>query len=133
MSGAITQWRPVPLTGSNLIDAMLYGEQWIGRITYAFPATWASYGPTYPAAPGILYERDAFVPLNASMQTAVRFGLEGTSAANVGFSVEGFTAAVIEPGAASNATIRAAMVTNNNPQSEAYAFQPASSPRAGDT
>ncbi|MDO5706334.1 MAG: hypothetical protein Q4G49_14885, partial [Paracoccus sp. (in: a-proteobacteria)] len=87
--------RYVSLAGVPRIDGLIFGARFAGiDFTYAFPAVTANYGRDYsPPGGGRPGELSSFSTLNATMKSAVRFALEGTTPGGQGFGVEGFTRA----------------------------------------
>ncbi|MCA1371216.1 M10 family metallopeptidase [Bradyrhizobium sp. BRP14] len=124
MSGTGKTLRTVIPTGNDLIDGLLYGSAWTGMITYAFPTSNSSY-----SYDGEKY--DGFKSISPAQQNTALFALEQSygSAANDGFSVEGFTNANIAAGSASSATVRFAQ--SDVPET-AYAYIPGAYAQAGD-
>jgi serralysin len=124
MCGLYNSVGAVTSTGDARIDGLISGIAWDGPITYAFPINTSSYrygGET----------ETEFYRANNAQKTAVSFSLdrEFGSAANDGFSVEGFTNASISLGAESDATIRAAQ-SALPPTS--WAYLPGGDEQAGD-
>lgn len=133
MSGVGKTVNLIGNSGINYIDGLLSGRAWGGTITYAFPTAWSAYG-AYPTA-NVPYEQSTFQGVSASVREAAIFALEGTSAANRGFSVEGFTNASIQTGADANGTVRYGFTAMNGTGYDGYAVVPANGPnsqRAGD-
>ncbi|WP_425336067.1 hypothetical protein [Sinorhizobium numidicum] len=95
MSGTGKTLKTVNPTGNDLIDGALSGSAWNSTITHAFPTSGSSY--SYGGEQG-----SGFNPISAAQQYAALFGVEQSygSAANDGFSVEGFTNANFTSGSA---------------------------------
>jgi serralysin len=124
MCGYCKSFGVVSATGDEMIDGLMSGGAWGGPVTYAFPASAASY-----AYGG---EIDAnFSKASTTQQNAASFALDQLfgSAANDGFSIEGFTAVDISVGLENDATIRAAQ---SSLPSTAYAYLPGEYMEAGD-
>ena len=106
-------------TGNPGVDGLLTGRAWVGAITYSFPGDNTEYDPTY--------QNDTpfsdFAALSAAQQAAFFFALDtdmGT-AAEAGFSVEGFTNLDISLTTDTQANIRGA--TSSVPGT-AFAYYP---------
>lgn len=101
MSGTGKSLKFVKATGSSVVDSLLTGDAWVGTITYAFPTWRGSYGYGFENYYG-------FTSISAAQAKTALFAMEQSygSAANDGFSVEGFTNASFKAGSASTATIR---------------------------
>ncbi|MQW89622.1 M10 family metallopeptidase [Sinorhizobium saheli] len=124
MSGTGKTLKTVTKTGNSLIDGVLYGSAWAGTITYAFPTSTSSY--SYGN------EKDnGFNSISTAQRNTALFAIEQSygSAANDGFSVEGFTNATFSAGSTGSATVRFAQSTV---PSTAYAYMPGTYPQAGD-
>ncbi|WP_018236751.1 M10 family metallopeptidase [Ensifer sp. BR816] len=124
MSGTGKTGKTLNTTGNSLIDGVLSGYAWTGTITYAFPTAKSSY--SYSG------EKDnGFAAVSQAQINAALFAMEQTfgSAANDGFSVEGFTNADFTYGSAASATIRFAQSTL---PSTAWAYLPGAYAEAGD-
>ncbi|WP_018237118.1 M10 family metallopeptidase C-terminal domain-containing protein [Ensifer sp. BR816] len=124
MSGTGKTGKILNTTGNSLIDGVLSGYAWTGTITYAFPASKSSY--SYSG------EKDnGFAAVSQAQINTALFAMEQSfgSAANDGFSVEGFTNANFTAGSASSATIRFAQ--SNEPDT-AWAYLPGAYAQAGD-
>ncbi|APG95020.1 M10 family metallopeptidase C-terminal domain-containing protein [Sinorhizobium americanum] len=124
MSGTGKSIISVTATGNDLIDGVLSGDAWSGTIYYAFPALSSSYS----------YGKEkysSFGSVSTAQKSAALFAMEQGygSAANDGFSVEGFTGARFDPGSTTSATIRFAQ---SAVPSTAYAYMPGSYSQAGD-
>ncbi|MGG7576387.1 M10 family metallopeptidase C-terminal domain-containing protein [Rhizobium sp. Nf11,1] len=101
MTDLITSTKSVFSTGDQKVDGLFSGTAWNGTITYAFPTTSSSYD--YNG------EKDySFSPISSQQKSLALFFMEQSygSAANDGFSVEGFTNANFEAGSADTATVR---------------------------
>ncbi|ACP23338.1 putative protease (plasmid) [Sinorhizobium fredii NGR234] len=124
MSGTGKTVQTLDTTGNELVDGLLSGYAWSGTITYAFPtsASAYNYGPE---------KYDGFNSISQAQINTARFAMVVGygSAANDGFSVEGFTNARFAAGSASSATIRFAQ--SNEPDT-AYAYMPGNYSQAGD-
>ncbi|CAN7414527.1 M10 family metallopeptidase [Pararhizobium sp. LjRoot235] len=104
MTGTSKTTRTISATGNALIDGVLTETAWgDSTITYAFPtsASSYSYGPE---------KNNGFAAISTAQTNAALFVLEQSygSAANDGFSVEGFTNVNFASGDGSSATIRVA-------------------------
>jgi serralysin len=115
-------------TGINLIDGVMSGYGWSANsITYAFPDSQNdyNYGPE---------KNHHFQSVSIAIEHAAEFILDTSygSAANDGFSVEGFTNLDISQGANSSSEIRYGMETDNQNNPTAYAYYPSTSSRGGD-
>ncbi|WFU86316.1 M10 family metallopeptidase C-terminal domain-containing protein [Rhizobium sp. CC1099] len=111
-------------TGTALIDGVLSGVIWSGPVTYSFPTSSSSY----------LYspEKDSgFAAISASQKNEALFALEKSygTAANDGFSVEGFTNLDVSEGGANTANIR---LSQSSMPLTAYAYYPGYADQAGD-
>ncbi|MBY3576072.1 rhizobiocin [Rhizobium laguerreae] len=101
MTNLITSTKDVSSTGDQKVDGLSSGTAWDGTITYAFPTTSSSY-----AYSG---EKDyGFSSISSQQQSYALYYMEQSygSAANDGFSVEGFTNANFVAGSADTATVR---------------------------
>ncbi|WP_203423237.1 M10 family metallopeptidase [Sinorhizobium sp. BG8] len=126
MTGTGKTTRSVSLTGTQQIDALIYGEAWAGStVTYAFPTSASSYN--YYGEPD-----NNFETLSSRQQSAVRFALDTAygGRANDGFSVEGFTNLTVSVGSATTATLRYAQSDEALPT--AYGYLPSTSAWGGD-
>jgi serralysin len=125
MSGTGKTGKILNTTGNSLIDGLLSGYAWSGTITYAFPTSKSSY--SYSG------EKDnGFAAVSQAQINAALFAMEQTfgSAANDGFSVEGFTNAKFDKAtSATTATIRFAQ--SKTPDT-AWAYLPGPYAQAGD-
>ncbi|WFU50236.1 M10 family metallopeptidase [Sinorhizobium terangae] len=124
MSGTGKSIKIVKPTGNSLIDGVLSNVAWNGTITYAFPTAAGSY--SYSGE-----KNNGFAAVSAAQQNAALFALEQSfgSAANDGFSVEGFTNASFALGSASTASVR---VAQSSVPKTAYAYYPGTNAEAGD-
>ncbi|MGO8069770.1 M10 family metallopeptidase C-terminal domain-containing protein, partial [Rhizobium leguminosarum] len=88
-------------TGDQKVDGLLSDFAWGGTITYAFPTSSSSY-----AYGDEKYH--SFSSISSQQQSLALYFMEQSygSAANDGFSVEGFTNANFEAGSAGTATVR---------------------------
>ncbi|MBY3331084.1 RTX toxin [Rhizobium laguerreae] len=124
MTDLITPTKIVNTTGDNKVDGLLDVFAWDGTITYAFPTTSASYsyGPE---------KYHSFSSVSSQQQSLALYFMEQSygSAANDGFSVEGFTNANFEAGSAGTATVRFAQ---SSLPDTAWAYLPASGGPSGD-
>ncbi|URK87907.1 M10 family metallopeptidase C-terminal domain-containing protein [Rhizobium sp. RCAM05350] len=115
-------------SGIQLIDGVISGEAWNGNsITYAFPTLTSQYDYADPAE-----LNNNFSAVSTAQKNAALFAMEQSSgtAANDGFSVEGFTKLSFAAGSASSATLRFAQSDEASPT--AYAYYPGSTDSAGD-
>ncbi|WP_331376361.1 M10 family metallopeptidase [Sinorhizobium chiapasense] len=124
MSGTGKSIKFVQPTGNSLINGVLSSVAWNGTITYAFPTAAGSY--SYSGE-----KNSSFAAVSAAQKNAALFAMEQSfgSAANDGFSVEGFTNASLALGSANTATVRFAQ---SKVPSTAYAYYPGTNPEAGD-
>jgi serralysin len=128
LTGTSKTTKTIFATGNALIDGVLTDTAWGGStITYAFPtsASSYSYGP----------EKDnGFAGIPTAQKNAALFILEQSygSAANDGFSVEGFTnVSFVRSGSDSSAAIRIAQ-SDDADIGTAYAYMPGKYAGAGD-
>jgi serralysin len=124
MSGIGCSVTAIAATGNPLIDGVLYGTAWSGPITYAFPDSASDYS----------YDKEAqasFAAASTGEQAAALFALEQSSgtAADDGFSVEGFTNAELDSGSAATANLRLAQ--SELPRTS-YTYMPGGVAEAGD-
>lgn len=124
MCGLCKSFGIVTGTGDDKIDGLLSGTAWDGPITYAFPASAASYS----------YDGEAdveFGQATAMQKNAASFALDTAfgTAANDGFSIEGFTGADISVGSEADANIRTA---RSALPSTSWAYTPGDNNEAGD-
>lgn len=113
-------------TTNQLIDSVISGHAWNGTsITYAFPTLTSHYTYTNETS-------DNFGAVSTAQKNAALFAMEQSfgSAANDGFSVEGFTKVAFSLGSSSTATLRFAQSDAATPT--AYAYYPGSYDSAGD-
>ncbi|WP_114950234.1 M10 family metallopeptidase C-terminal domain-containing protein, partial [Rhizobium phaseoli] len=124
MTDLITPLKIVDTTGDNKVDGLLDLYAWDGTITYAFPttSTFYDYGPE---------KNDSFSSISSQQQSLALYFMEQSygSAANDGFSVEGFTNANFEVGSAGTATVRFAQ---SSLPDTAWAYLPGADGRGGD-
>ncbi|MCV9944208.1 RTX toxin [Rhizobium sp. BT-175] len=111
-------------TGDQKVDGLLSDFAWSGTITYAFPTSSSSY--TYGDE-----KYHSFSSISSQQQSLALYFMEQSygSAANDGFSVEGFTNANFEAGSAGTATVRFAQ---SSLPDTAWAYLPASGGPGGD-
>ncbi|UFW78748.1 M10 family metallopeptidase [Rhizobium sp. SU303] len=131
MTNLITPTKNVSSTGDQKIDGLFSGTAWDGTITYAFPTTSSSYADD---GADLYYEKYySFSPISSQQQSLALYFMEQSygSAANDGFSVEGFTNANFEAGSANTATVRFAQ-TSDPYLETAGAYLPAAGERGGD-
>ncbi|MDO3434900.1 M10 family metallopeptidase, partial [Rhizobium sp. CBN3] len=131
MTDLITSTKSVISTGDQKVDGLFSGTAWDGTITYAFPTTSSSYADD---GFDIYYEKYySFTPISSQQKSLALFFMEQSygSAANDGFSVEGFTNANFEAGSAGTATVRFAQ-TSDPYLDTAGAYLPAVDGRGGD-
>jgi len=124
MTNLITSTKNVSSTGDQKVDGLFSGAAWDGTITYAFPTTSTSYA----------YGDEkyySFSSISSQQQSLALFFMEQSygNAANDGFSVEGFTNANFEAGAADTATVRFAQ---SSLPPTAWAYTPNIGGRGGD-
>lgn len=126
MTGIGKQTKTITQSGSDFIDSILSESAWGGSVTYAFPTSKSQYSySNYEPSSG-------FGAATAQQKAAALFALEKSygTAANDGFSVEGFTNLNISAGDPSTANVRFAKSTFENPT--AKAFFPGHAAEAGD-
>ncbi|TBC13821.1 M10 family metallopeptidase [Rhizobium ruizarguesonis] len=131
MTDLITPTKNVSSTGDQKVDGLFSGTAWDGTITYAFPTTSSSYADD---GADLYYEKYySFSPISSQQQSLALYFMEQSygSAANDGFSVEGFTNANFEAGSANTATVRFAQ-TSDPYLETAGAYFPAAGERGGD-
>jgi serralysin len=119
LTGTNKTTKNISATGNALIDGVLDGTAWgDSTITYAFPTSSGSYsyGPE---------KNHGFAAISNAQINTARFALEQSygSAANDGFSVEGFTNVNFDSGDSSSATIRIAQ-SDDADIGTAYAYMP---------
>lgn len=124
MCGYCNQVKNITASGNYTADGVIYGTAWDGAITYAFTTKASDYNYTYE--PG-----EDFGAVTTQQQTAVLFAIEQSagSAANDGFSVEGFTNIDISAGNATTANLR---FGQSDAPTTAYAYMPGTYDQAGD-
>ncbi|OJF90007.1 hypothetical protein AX760_08750 [Pararhizobium antarcticum] len=125
MTGTNKTIKFVADTGNQLIDGLISTYAWGGTaITYAFPTSASSY--SYAGE-----KNDGFASISSAQIKAARFALDKSTgtAANDGFSVEGFTNLSISEGSASTATLRFAQ---SNEPATAHAYYPFADASGGD-
>ncbi|WEX74247.1 M10 family metallopeptidase C-terminal domain-containing protein [Sinorhizobium numidicum] len=124
MSGTGKSTQFLAATGNSLIDGVLSGSAWNGTIYYAFPTLGSSY--SYSGE-----KNSGFTDISTAQKNTALFAMEQSfgSAANDGFSVEGFTNASFALGSATSATIRFAQ---SKVPKTAYAYMPGTYAQAGD-
>ncbi|MBY5438665.1 M10 family metallopeptidase, partial [Rhizobium leguminosarum] len=131
MTDLITPTKIVNTTGDQKVDGLFSGTAWDGTITYAFPTTSSSYADD---GGDLYYEKYySFSPISSQQQSLALYFMEQSygSAANDGFSVEGFTNANFEAGSANTATVRFAQTSDPSLET-AGAYLPAADERGGD-
>ena len=124
MTGTGKTTKTIGETGISMIDGVLSGMAWSGSVTYAFPTSSSAY--TYAG------EKDnGFGSISSMQQSAARFALDTSfgSAANNGFSVEGFTGLSISQGSTTSSNLRFA--ESNDPDT-AWAYYPGTTNGDGD-
>ena len=116
-SGATTL--AVGATGNQDIDGVLAGVQWSSaNLTFSFPSAASQYG-AYSSG-----ETSTFLPVNPTMQTAIRYALgQYASVSNLQFTE-------LTGASAGNATIRFGM--SDSAQPTAYAYYPWGDAQGGD-
>ena len=124
MTGIGKVTKTITASGTQTIDGLLSGKAWSGTITYAFPTSSGSY--TYTGEPD-----DNFGTISTQQQNAAKFALDIAfgSAANDGFSVEGFTNVAISAGGATDSNLRFA--ASDTPPT-AWAYYPSTGDQGGD-
>lgn len=124
MCGYCNQVKSITSSGNYLADSLTYGVSWDRSITYAFTISAEEYNYTNET------QRD-YAPATLSQQVAVLFAVEQSagSAADDGFSVEGFTAIDISSGDARTANLR---FGQSSAPATAYAYMPGTYEQAGD-
>lgn len=113
-------------TTYQLTDSVISGYAWNGTsITYAFPTLTSDYTYTTETS-------NNFAAISTAQQNAALFAMEQSfgTAANDGFSVEGFTKISFSLGSATTANLRFAQSDAAAPT--AYAYYPGSHDAAGD-
>lgn len=124
MTGIGKVTKTITASGTQTIDGLLSGNAWSGTITYAFPTSSGSY--TYTGEP-----QNNFGTISTQQQNAAKFALDIAfgSAANDGFSVEGFTNVAISAGGATDSNLRFA--ASDTPPT-AWAYYPSTGNQGGD-
>ncbi|UYN99845.1 MAG: M10 family metallopeptidase C-terminal domain-containing protein [Devosia sp.] len=124
MTGIGKTTKTMTPTGNADIDGILSGRAWDGSITYAFPLSSVSYD--YTGEPD-----DNFGIFTPEMEAAARFALDKSfgTAANDGFSVEGFTGLGVSEGSANTSNLRFAQTDDSG---TAHAYYPSTLERGGD-
>ncbi|WP_081159239.1 M10 family metallopeptidase C-terminal domain-containing protein [Ensifer aridi] len=124
MSGTGKTVKTLNATSNSLINGVLSGYAWAGTITYAFPTSASSYSHGNEKYNG-------FNSISTAQMNTALFAMEQSygSAANDGFSVEGFTNGTFTAGSAGSANVRIAQSTV---PSTAYAYMPGTYAQAGD-
>jgi serralysin len=116
-------------SGNNrLANSVLTGLAWNGSaITYSFPDSRKDY--TYTTSNG--EKDDGFAPVNQNIMSAARFALDLSygSAANNGFSLEGFTNMNVSQGSDAGSTLKYAQ---SNVPSTAWGYYPQAGATGGD-
>ncbi|WP_428428502.1 M10 family metallopeptidase C-terminal domain-containing protein [Pararhizobium sp.] len=126
MTGINKTTKTITATGDQLIDSVISTYAWGGTsVTYAFPTLTSDYSYTEETS-------NNFTTVSTAQKNAALFAMEKSfgSAANDGFSVEGFTNLDFSAGAASTSTLRFAQ--SDTPET-AYAYYPGTWEKAGDT
>ena len=111
MSGTGHSTTGVSATGDDRIDGILYTQRWSDLpLTYSFPDGPGEYGGSYGNG-----ESAGAYKASASIQSTARFALDKAAgtAANDGFSLEGFTAIRVKPTTLANAHVRVAETTSD--------------------
>lgn len=106
MSGTTSGTKTNSATGSSLIDGLLASESWNeATLFYSMPRYKTEYGSTYGQG-----EQNGFFPTNAAIDKVIDFALnvQTGTAADDGFSFEGFTAQDVVFTTAPDATLRVA-------------------------
>jgi len=124
MCGFCSKVKNVRYSKDNLLDGVTGGEKWTSSITYAFPDSESDYSYRYESS-------NNFGAVSDKQEIVAQFALEQSfgTAANDGFSVEGFTKLTISEGSDEKATIRFAQ---SDRPSTAYAYSPGTYAQAGD-
>ncbi|ANK84405.1 M10 family metallopeptidase [Rhizobium sp. N731] len=126
MTNLTTSVTYISSTGDQKVDGLLGDFAWSGTITYAFPTTSSSYD--YNGE-----KNYSFSAISSQQQSLALYFMEQSygSAANDGFSVEGFTNVTFEVGSANTATVRFAQSSHPD-LTTAWAYMPISGGPAGD-
>jgi len=124
MTGTGKTTKTVTATGTQTTDGLFFGTAWDGPITYAFPTASSDY--SYTGEP-----TNVFGTVSTLQQNAAKFALDTAfgTAANDGFSVEGFTNVTISGGSNTTATLRFA---ETNGSGTAHAYFPTTAAVGGD-
>ena len=130
MSGIGHSTTTTSATGDARIDGILSLEHWADTtLSYSLPVDRAEYGVGYGAG-----EDDGFFRATTAIAEAAGFALDADSgtAADDGFSVEGFTKLKVEMTTEAQAHIRIAQ-TSSDPfgYSTAWSYYPAAGPQEG--
>ena len=131
MSGTGHSTTGVSASGDDRIDGILHTQRWSDLpLTYSFPDGPEDYAAGYGSG-----ESAGAYRASAGIQSAARFALDAETgtAADDGFSLEGFTAIAVEPTALANAHVRVAE-TASDPFSygTAWSYFPKWSATGGD-
>lgn len=131
MSGTTSGTKANFATGSSLIDGLLASASWnVSTLFYSMPRYNIEYGRTYGQG-----EQNGFFPTSAAIGKVVDFALnvQTGTAADDGFSFEGFTAQNVVFTTAPNATLRVAQTWLDPYWSgTAWGYFPGRGPAAGD-
>jgi serralysin len=124
MTGTAKTIVAVTATGNELTDGVLYGYAWSGAITYSFPTLASDYSYTNESS-------QDFAAATVAQKNAALAAIEQSfgTAANDGFSVEGFTNLSVSAGSTKTSTLRFAQ---SDAPSTAYAYMPGNYAQAGD-
>ena len=124
MCGLCNEVRKFTSSGNSIVDGVTYGTGWKGPITYYFTSSSNDYNYTYEA------QRN-FAAATEQQAGSALFALERSfgTAANDGFSVEGFTRVSISSGNAETSNLRFAQ---SDVPATAYAYMPGKYEQAGD-
>jgi serralysin len=125
MTGINKTTKTIAATGDKLIDGVISTYAWGGTsVTYAFPTLTSDYSYTEETS-------NNFALISTAQRDAALFAMEKSygSAANDGFSVEGFTNLDFSAGSASTSTLRFAQ---SDAAETAYAYYPGTYDEAGD-
>ncbi len=125
MTGISKTTKTITATGNQLVDGVISTYAWGGRsVTYAFPTLTSDYSSTVETS-------NNFATISTAQKNAALFAMEKSfgSAANDGFSVEGFTNLDFSAGSGSSSTLRFAQ--SDAPET-AYAYYPGTWEKAGD-
>ncbi len=128
-TGHTTTWTTA--TGTARVDGILYDRHWADpTLTYSFPITSGEYDASYGAG-----EDDGLLAATAAIRAAAGFALDRASgtAADDGFSVEGFTGLKVEATTLEKAHIRVAQTTQDPyDYGTAWGYFPATYDSSGD-